>query len=65
LDEISDFFKLNESIKLDEFSKQDAKSKFCSISNSCYISIFDKSDEALINDYEEILTKLNASDDQL
>jgi hypothetical protein len=63
LNEIIDFFKLNESIDLKSPLNQIAKSKSVRVSNNCYISIFDKSDESLINDYEEILTKLNNEDD--
>ena len=65
LNEVTDFFKLNESIDLKSPANQIAKSKYCRVSNNCYISLFDKSDESLINDYEEILTKLNAEDDEI
>ncbi len=36
-----------------------AKGAQVQLTNSCYISLFDKSDEALVNDYEEILEELS------
>ena len=33
------------------------------ISNNCSICVFDKSDEALINDFEDILTKISEGED--
>lgn len=35
---------------------QSLKSHQVTISNSCYFSLFDKSDEALVNDYEELIS---------
>ena len=63
LSEVIDFFKLSQPINLTSSEYQVAKSKDVRVSNNCYISIFDKSDESLINDYEEILTKLDNQDD--
>jgi hypothetical protein len=37
---------------------QAAKGQGLQIANSCYLGLFDKSDESLVNDYEEILLKL-------
>jgi very-short-patch-repair endonuclease len=39
-------------------SHQAAKGEDIQITNSCYFGLFDKSDESLVNDYEEILQKL-------
>ena len=65
IDDIVDFFKLSQEIDVNNFSNIISRWKFCKVSNSCYINLFDKSDEALINDYEEILTKLTSEDDEL
>ncbi len=35
------------------------------VTNACYISLFDKSDEALVNDYEDILQLLSEDDSAL
>jgi hypothetical protein len=43
-------------------SKQISKGIDFTLSNNCYFCVFDKSDEALVNDYEDILTKLLAGD---
>jgi len=46
-------------INFDETSKQVSKSINFVISNNCSICVFDKSDESLINDFEDILEKIN------
>ena len=43
-------------------TKQVSRAKDFNISNNCYFCVFDKSDEALVNDYEDILSKLLAGD---
>ena len=45
-------------IDLKNSTKQISKSIEFVISNNCYFCVFDKSDEALINDYEDILSKI-------
>lgn len=55
LDELRNFFDLNARIDINNPKTQIAKSAHTRISNEVYIALFDKSDEALINDYEEIL----------
>ncbi len=65
LNEIVNFFELDSNIDISDPSSQVAKSLWTRISNNCYIALFDKSDEALINDYEEILQKLSEEDDVL
>jgi len=65
LSEIVGFFELDKNLDLSDSSAQIAKSMHLRISNSCYLSLFDKSDEALVNDYEEILRLLNEEDSEL
>ena len=43
-------------------SKQISKSIEFAVSNNCYFCVFDKSDEALVNDYEDILSKILEGD---
>jgi very-short-patch-repair endonuclease len=64
LTEISNFFELNGQVS---FSGTDdiAKGASVRVSNSCYLCLFDKSDEALVNDYEEILQQLGEDGGQL
>lgn len=65
LGEIINFFELDKNIDINNPDMQVAKSLWTKVSNSCYISIFDKSDEALLNDYEEILQLLESEDNTL
>lgn len=65
LTEITNFFELDGNIDLSNFEPQVSKSLLVRMSNSCYISLFDKSDEALVNDYEEILQLLSEEDSVL
>lgn len=62
VNEITNFFELDSSINIHIPDPQVAKSFLVRMSNSCYISLFDKSDEALVNDYEEILQLLSNDD---
>tara|TARA_X000000950_G_C13909720_1_gene658481 strand:+ start:154 stop:4722 length:4569 start_codon:yes stop_codon:yes gene_type:complete len=52
-------------IDLKNPSRQISKSLEFKISNNCYFCVFDKSDEALINDYEDILSKILAGDSEV
>jgi very-short-patch-repair endonuclease len=52
---IENFFELNKNIDLENFELQKGMNLIASFSNKGYLFLFDKSDEALINDYEEIL----------
>ena len=52
---IENFFEFKKKIDLSNAEFQKSENLICSLSNKCYIYLFDKSDEALINDYEEIL----------
>jgi predicted RNA-binding Zn-ribbon protein involved in translation (DUF1610 family) len=56
LDELQHFFNLDTRIDVSSPSLQISKGAYTRISNETYIALFDKSDEALINDYEEILS---------
>lgn len=59
LNEVTNFFELDNNIDIENPESQIAKSFLVRASNSCYIALFDKSDEALVNDYEEILKLLS------
>jgi hypothetical protein len=65
LDETIELLKLNQRINITSDERQVSKWEYAQISTNCYICLFDKSDEALINDYEEIITKLNEGDSEL
>ncbi|MDD3548803.1 MAG: AAA domain-containing protein [Candidatus Pacebacteria bacterium] len=62
INEIVNFFELDSDIDINNPDPQTAKSFLIRISNTCYIGLFDKSDEALVNDYEEILQLLSEED---
>ncbi len=65
LGEIINFFELDKSIDLNKPESQVAKSFLVRVSNACYIVLFDKSDEPLINDYEEILKLFSSENNTL
>lgn len=65
LNEITNLFELDKNIDLNSAEIQQSRSLTVRISNSLYLSLFDKSDEALINDYEEILQELNLEEGSL
>jgi hypothetical protein len=56
--EIENFFELKGSINFTQAEEMQARGADLHISNSLYFALFDKSDEALVNDYEEILADL-------
>jgi len=62
VNEIVNFFELDEDVDITKSDSQIAKSLLVRLSNSCYIGLFDKSDEALVNDYEDILQLLLSGD---
>lgn len=64
LRELTDIFKLDNYLDLENLNDQKARSLLVHVNNNAYIGLFDKSDEALVNDYEEIL-KLIEGDDNL
>ena len=55
IQKIENFFELNKNIDLQSSDFQKGMNLITSFSNKGYLFLFDKSDEALINDYEEIL----------
>ena len=55
LTEITNFFSLEGKIQVANPDVQTSKSLYLSVSTNIYVALFDKSDEALLNDYEDIL----------
>ncbi len=60
VDELLDFFELDSKILVHKTLPQTSRGFYTKITNSCYIALFDKSDEALVNDYEMILQLLES-----
>jgi len=65
LAEIVNFFELDKNIDISSSESQVSKSFLTRVSNSLYLTLFDKSDEALVNDYEEILQLLSSENNIL
>lgn len=63
--EIANFFDVDGRITFVGSELKIAKSADVRLSNSCYLCLFDKSDEALVNDYEDILTQLSEDGGEL
>lgn len=63
--DIVNFFSLDEEVNILNPEKQTARGKYLTLSNTISIALFDKADEALVNDYEEILQLLNNADNPL
>ncbi len=61
LSELVNFFELDKQVDITSPAPQISKSLMVRISNSCYFALFDKSDEALVNDYENILKLLETN----
>ncbi len=59
ISELSHFFGLDGKADFLSGEPLNARSASVRISNSCHVCLFDKSDEALVNDYEEILEQLS------
>jgi len=55
LTDITNLFGLTEKIQINNPDIQTSKNLYISVSTNIYIALFDKSDEALLNDYEDIL----------
>jgi hypothetical protein len=55
VNEICQCFGLRQFGKIDEIAATEINNGNLGLSNKCYFSIFDKSDEAILNDYEELL----------
>ncbi|RJQ48924.1 MAG: hypothetical protein C4538_03080 [Nitrospiraceae bacterium] len=62
IDELTDFFELDSRVNVGRAAPQTSKGLFTRITNSCYFALFDKSDEALVNDYEMIMQLLTQQD---
>jgi len=58
INELIDFFGLDKEVNLGDAHPQTAKGPKVRVSNACYVALFEKADEALLNDYEEILNLL-------
>ena len=65
VDELKNYFDLKGGIDLINEKVVSARSQYVKITNNRYLCLFDKSDEALVNDYEEILKELNQENGQL
>ncbi len=65
LRELIDFFELDKAVSFSDNISSMAKGPMVRVSNSLYINLFDKSDEALVNDYEDILQGLSQEDSSL
>jgi len=61
LTEITNFFTLDEKLQVIKPDTQTSKSLYVNASTNIYIALFDKSDEALLNDYEDILNAVEGS----
>lgn len=65
VNDILNYLSLSESFDDKLFIKKRIKNSELSISNSLYFNVFDKSDDALVNDYEELLQLLNQEDSDI
>ncbi len=65
LKEAINYFGLTPYIDINKPERQVAKGQGLQITNDCYLGVFDKSDESLVNDYEDILQKLQGGDNFL
>ena len=63
--EIENFFELRGSISFGTSYESTARGADVSMTNSFHFGLFDKSDEALVNDYEEILSELSMKEGDL
>ncbi len=62
LNEICDFLGLKR-LEINNPTPAEARNARFEITNHCYLSLFDKSDEALLNDYEELLNLVVKGED--
>jgi superfamily I DNA and/or RNA helicase len=63
LQELTNVLQLDRTIDVGNPGSQVVKSQLVRMSNTCYFALFDKADEALVNDYEEILRLLALGED--
>ena len=65
IEEIQNFFDLKGDFNLINQEISSIRNPLIKVTNQCYLCLSDKSDEALLNDYEEILTGLGVEDGAL
>lgn len=65
LTELTNFFETKGNVNFTGQEPMVARGATVRVSNACYLALFDKSDEALVNDYEEILQQLGTEDNVL
>ena len=63
IDEMAGTFNLKAKIDFTEPRDQKVSSAFVTVTNSLSISLFDRSDESMINDYESLVTGIDAGGD--
>jgi len=63
--ELASFFATDGSIDIESAKPQIRRSKHVQISNATSFALFEKSDEAVVNDYEEILRQLALDESEL
>jgi hypothetical protein len=63
--EICNYFRIENILDVNSSEIQIEKNINCIVSNNCSINVFDKSDESLINDYEDILNSLENDDSDI
>ncbi len=62
LERLLSLFNLDTDFVFDNARVQTAKSSKVSLSTACYLAVFDRSDEAMLNDYEALLEALRSGD---
>lgn len=63
--DILNYSQIDGNFQVSELIEQTFKSKDMSLTNNCYFGLFDKSDESLVNDYEELIELLSSGGDIL
>lgn len=63
--DIINYSQMEGSFQVSRLMDQAFRNKEFGISNNCYISLFDKSDESLVNDYEELIELISNGGDVL
>jgi ssDNA-binding Zn-finger/Zn-ribbon topoisomerase 1/very-short-patch-repair endonuclease len=63
--DILNYGQIDGNFQIDRLADQLYKDKGIALSNSCYLGLFDKSDESLVNDYEELIEILSKESDIL
>lgn len=65
ISDIALHFSLSDTIDLKEVKPKQQKSILASITNDIYFCLFDRADEALVNDYEELIHLISTGDNPL